>query len=211
MESPGLPDTSGLPAYWELLDKADQMGYCELRKFIEPLTARASREKTAKQFRVILTEIRQYVVRNDGNDWKRSVICGIAWLADDIAISTRQLSKLIGKCKSSVNSGFQSLGYGTVPTNLEHAILLSKIFPFMMDNSIELRQWTVRAMSGDTPTIERGQNRAGPNTTKEELEVSSAESIPMWDSAFTDALEPSTLSVLLWGEEDLDEPCFWSS
>jgi hypothetical protein len=92
MQSLALLNASGLPTSWSLLDVEDRMGYCELRKFIQPLTRRASKDEIARKFHLTLTRIRQYVVRNDENDWKRSVNCGITWVGDAIATSTRQLS-----------------------------------------------------------------------------------------------------------------------
>jgi hypothetical protein len=169
------------------------MGYRELRKFIQPLTRRASKDETATKFQITLARIQQYVVRNDDNDWKRSVNCGITWVGDAIAISTRQLSKLIGKCKSSINSGFRTLGYATVLTNLEHAALLTRVFPFMMDNSTELRQWTVRKTTGTPPTIEPVEDMAIG-----QLVIPLASSIPVQDDLSQRSLNP-TLSRSSYG------------
>ena len=78
------------------------------------------------------------------NDFKRSLVCGIVWLKNGIAINTHQLSILINKCKSSINGSFQSLGYGTIPTGCGTSNELITTFPFMRTNFAELRQWTMR-------------------------------------------------------------------
>jgi hypothetical protein len=52
----------------------------------------------------ILTTVRNFVMWNETDDWKRALVCGICWLNADIAINTRQLRLLLSKCKSSINS-----------------------------------------------------------------------------------------------------------
>jgi hypothetical protein len=134
-----------LPAYWNLLNEGDRQGYMVLRGMLKPVVMRATKSTVARKFAAIISEIKKYAVRGDENDWSRSLVCGMVWLGDCIGLSTRQLSKLIGKCKSSINSVFQALGYGTIPTTADHAKALVHIFPFMIDNCEEMRQWTIRA------------------------------------------------------------------
>jgi hypothetical protein len=50
---------------------------------------------------------------------------------------------LMGKSKSSINSGFHAIGYKAVPIEEEHASALIHTFPLMKDNISLTRQWTV--------------------------------------------------------------------
>jgi hypothetical protein len=129
-----------VPGCWTLLSNEDKFQYRQLCKVIEPLTFRTSRDQLSMKLQVIVNHIRNYSIRNDADDWKRCLICGIAWLDDATAISTRQPRFLIGKCKSSINSGFQSLGYSILPMSSEHASKLTAIFPFLAHHCGDVRQ-----------------------------------------------------------------------
>jgi hypothetical protein len=141
------------------LSKEDQDGYDQLRQLIDRFTARANRDVVATNFEKIINLIRSYAIREDGADESRCLACGLVWLNDNaLAISTRQLSKLLRKCKSAINFGFQSLGYGTVSITAAHASRLAQMFPFMKDNSCEMRQWTIRGLFGELPAAKRGRS-----------------------------------------------------
>jgi hypothetical protein len=132
------------PNYLPLLTSDDKLGYESLREAIDPLTVRTTRALLGEKFQEIIGTIRDYAVRGDADDWKRCLVCGVAWLDDSLAISTRQLCKLIRKCKSSINSGLQAIGYETVLLSPEHATSLIRFFPFMRSRIDEMRQWTIR-------------------------------------------------------------------
>jgi hypothetical protein len=104
----------------------------------------------------------------------------MCWIHDGIAINTRQLRLLVGKCKSTINAMFQSIGYATIPSARDYANTLVEIFPVLKDNFAELRRWTVRfshaslrevlaAVVGESPTLPvLGENggQGGGNTAE---------------------------------------------
>ena len=90
-------------------------------------------------------------MRGDSEDRNRALVCGIYWLKDSIAINTRQLIKILSKCKSSINGSFQQLGYGTIPAGVDSCGELIKVFPEWNNNFSELRQWTVRQLMSSAP------------------------------------------------------------
>lgn len=143
-------ETSGpgsRPMYWENLSDIDKLGYENLQKDIANTIAISGRYKFTKTFQNIVDLIRAYIVRNNSTDKIRSLVCGIVWMSDSLALNTRQLTTLIGKCKSSVNAGFQSMGYVTVPMEANSAKELAAIFPFMRTSICLMRQWTLRKLS----------------------------------------------------------------
>jgi hypothetical protein len=77
---------------------------------------------------------------------RRSLVCGIIWCRDAIAINTKQLCILLDKCKSSVNTGFTAIGYRTVLENPEVAVTLARTYPFMRSDFSQTRQWTFRSI-----------------------------------------------------------------
>jgi hypothetical protein len=132
--------TIDVPNYWNLLNENDKREYPQLRRTIESLTVRTTRDHRAEQIDDFVEKIHRFAIRNDNKDWKRCIV----WLEDAFGISTRQLCKLIPKCKSSINLAFQSIGYGTISMGTEHATQFAKIFPFMRHKVWEMRQWTIR-------------------------------------------------------------------
>jgi len=138
-------DAKDMPTYWSLLTPDDQAAYSALRRAIGPLTGRAERDVLARQFGVIVHHMRVYISRSADDVWKRSLCCGFAPLNDGaVAISTRQLCKLIGKCRSSINAGLQALGYSPAPMTPDRTDLLIRVFPFLVGRCAEARQWTMR-------------------------------------------------------------------
>jgi hypothetical protein len=142
-----------LPASWDLLTLEDQSGYLQLRRELETYSIRTRRDLLAAQFETVVMRIWNYCARDDGNDSKRFLVCGMIWLPAELdndlpqgafAVSTRQLCKLIKRCKSSANTAFQSLGYVAMPMSIGHTSAFLKVFPSMRSNLDEMRQWTIR-------------------------------------------------------------------
>lgn len=133
-----------IPSYWNLLSYEDKINYLTLQKKFSTSDLKSKRNKSNSAFIETLDILKKFIIRNDQNDLKRALVCGIVWLKNGIAINTHQLSLLINKCKSSINGSFQSLGYGTIPTGCGTSNELITIFPFMRTNFAELRQWTMR-------------------------------------------------------------------
>jgi hypothetical protein len=145
------------PYFWGALSEEDKQAYRQLRKQIDPLTIRTTCEQSAPKFRIVLAKIQEYAIHHNQSDWVRCLVCGVAWLSFGcLAISTRQLCKLVHRCKSSINFCFQSLGYSTVAMSPAHAARLMYIFPFLRDDCAEMRQWTIRSTSepqGHSPLV----------------------------------------------------------
>jgi hypothetical protein len=145
------PSDDAKPRHWSLLHTDDQLAYQTLKTIVEQLTVRTSRDRAAENFQLLMRHLKDYIIRHDDNDWKRSLVCGIAWLGDAIAVSTAQLRKLTGKCKSSVNNGFESIGFIPAPMSADSAEKLTCAIPLMRDDPREARKWTVRIPCGPPP------------------------------------------------------------
>ncbi|OHT11771.1 hypothetical protein TRFO_18655 [Tritrichomonas foetus] len=137
-------DQISLPKYFERLSDEDKINYAKLKMAFAAPSCKNRRNKSTETFSEIITSLKAFVIRGDGADADRALVCGICWLDDAVAINTRQLRLLISKCKSSINGSFQLLGYGTVPSGSDSTTALIRYFPFMKDNFAELRQWTIR-------------------------------------------------------------------
>jgi hypothetical protein len=113
---------------------------------IEPLSLRTRRDRVRLKFAAILNHIVSFVIRHDQDDRNRCLVCGIVFFnhLSAVGLNTRQLSKLVGLCRSSINSGFQDLGYSSIPMSPNQTLAFMQVFPFFAGNNNEIRQWTVR-------------------------------------------------------------------
>lgn len=133
-----------MPSYFDILTAQDKQAFQVLRNSLTPVLTRSSKEKMPENFQTILSSLSDFVNRRQEDKWKRSLVCGFVQLGNKIGLNTRQLQLVINKCKSSINAGFQSIGYFTVPTEPEDTSALISVFPFLKINCIEARQWTMR-------------------------------------------------------------------
>jgi hypothetical protein len=165
--------------YWSLLDDAQKREYLTLKLDLESLW-NPKAPNLNHRFSQIISKVQRYISQNDGsnNDAKRSLVCGMIWWEDAIAISTPQFCKLVGKCKSTLNGGFKSLGYGIVPISFEFARRLSAAIPEMSAN--EWRRWTIRGKAGAV-VAEVHDPRIRPEDLVDLDEVSDCEFIELWD------------------------------
>jgi hypothetical protein len=143
--APPQPEAPVLPAYWDLIGDTDRAAYLTLRQTLSSSACKHCRHHSNEVNRDILNTIHTFVIRNDADDWKRALVCGICWLRGSIAVNTRQLRLLVSKCKSSINAMFQNIGYVTVPTTTDYGAAIAQFFPSIKDNFAELRKWTIRA------------------------------------------------------------------
>ena len=133
-----------VPLFWEFLSDIDKKSYTQMRIAFSSRACKHRRHHSNELNREIVNSIKNFVVRNDPDDWKRALVTGIVWLPNAIAINTRQLRLLLSKCKSSINALFQNMGYVTIPTTTDYSSSLIQYFPVLKDNFGELRKWTIR-------------------------------------------------------------------
>lgn len=157
----------------QLLSPSDRIKYEELKQKVGSPENRYNRNKRIQTFTEIIESIRQFCIKNDDDDWKRCLVCGICWIPhsssnessplsppeveslndsglykwsinQDLAINTRQLRILIAKSKSTINGALAKMGYESVPTKGSDAEDLIGAIPFLNNHYTEMRQWTIR-------------------------------------------------------------------
>jgi hypothetical protein len=132
------------PQYWEFLSDSDKASYLQLKRDFTETSMRHGRNTRLETFDGILEAIRHFAERNDDQDWRRFLVCGVCWMDNAIAINTRQLRILVSKCKSSINGSLQKMGYTTNMSHSESWKILFPRIPLLKDHFSELRQWTIR-------------------------------------------------------------------
>lgn len=138
------------PRFFQILSEDDCLKYNLLRtKFSAHQKYRIQRNS---DFSSNLDLIKGFCVRNDEDDWKRDIVCGIFWINEYIAVNNSQFSILIDENKSSINNSFKKLGYSVINDKKESLRLLSEKIPFLRNNNHELKEWTLRRFEAETPS-----------------------------------------------------------
>lgn len=68
------------PSYFDFLSPTDQIQYRKIQQNISSPDKRYTRNKRVETFNECLEEIKNFCIRNDEDDWKRCLVCGIIWL-----------------------------------------------------------------------------------------------------------------------------------
>lgn len=137
------------PQNWKLLNNADLKSYFDLQYQFQQETAKSPKGKRLDSFTEKLNKIKKFIEKGDGEDWKRSIVCGIFFseLPNFLAIQIQQFKMLVGKCKSSINGSFQQLGYVAQP-QLEQEFLSKKI-PIQFRKVTDFKKWSIRQKIND--------------------------------------------------------------
>lgn len=137
-------DMEQIPQYYELLTDEDKEDYIRLREKLAMPEFSNQRGRSKNTFVAALELTRKYVNKSDVDSLKRSLVCGITWLSNGLAVNIQQMKLLMSKCKSSINNSFGLQGYETIPSGVDSAKELIVMFPFLKNNFSELRKWTIR-------------------------------------------------------------------
>ncbi|EAX93246.1 hypothetical protein TVAG_156100 [Trichomonas vaginalis G3] len=147
------------PPYLDILVEEDRGRYLELRNNLCSDKMRYQRFRRTDTFDLILEEIHKFCIRNDSDDWKRCLVCGVCWLSSYIGINVKQLRILTDKSKSNINGVLAKLGYVQVQ-NTQHKKELIEAIPFLKGNYLEQRFWTIRSNPINTPCYSSGSDSA---------------------------------------------------
>ena len=140
------------PRFFQILSEEDCLIYNSLRSKFASHTNQSADRQQFSNFSANLALIKEFCIRNNDDDWKRDIVCGICWINDDIAVNNSQFSILINENKSNINNSFQKLGYSIFKDRVESIRLLTEKIPFLKDNYHELKEWTVRHFKATTPS-----------------------------------------------------------
>jgi hypothetical protein len=142
--------TEARPAFFDLLSEDDKLAYDTLSRSLSSPTIKNRRNQSISVFQSVIGCIRSFVVRNNGDEWKRSLVCGMCFFDNTIAINNHNLRFLTSWCKSSINGLLQSMGYNTLPPRSDPTRELVSFLPPIRGNFAELRKWTVRQKPSQT-------------------------------------------------------------
>lgn len=145
-----IPATYAMPKFWGILSDSDRALYGLMRVTMASPNHKNQRNRRIETFSDSLAIIKGFSMRGDDHDWRRCLVCGVAWLPEGLAINTHQLRLLVFKCKSSINGSLQKMGYASSLGRTETTNAMIRAFPALKNNTSELRQWTVRVHENES-------------------------------------------------------------
>ncbi|OHT00797.1 hypothetical protein TRFO_07779 [Tritrichomonas foetus] len=144
-----VPSISPLQtAFWELLPCEDKIEFISLREALHAQHCSIHKDHTNSTFQNDLQMIYAFIERRPDQKEIRSIVSGICFAGNYICVNTRQLKHFIGRCKSSINNGFQQLGYVSAKTKVRNCIISA--LPSLLHDPALLRQWTMRFSENQT-------------------------------------------------------------
>lgn len=124
------------------LSRADAEEYRRLR---DSFSASSSHDRHQATFQQEIKNIIQFVERSKEDREERALAAGLIYTGTYFCVNTQQLKKLIGRCKSSINSGFQQMGFMSMKMKTRARSCLFSALPSLMNDTSSARQWTVRS------------------------------------------------------------------
>ena len=132
------------PRYLELLNAEDLAKFRVLQQTLSSQACRNCRNKRVETFGEMLTVVRLFCMRNDDDDWKRCLACGVCWYQQYLCINIRQFHLLIDKCKSSINGSLHRLSFVMIPNRVHCMNIIGDAIPYLKEHPSEAREWSVR-------------------------------------------------------------------
>lgn len=135
------------PVFWARITKEDQSEFIRLRTQLHQYQKSYGKDPRVVTFRNELTMVLRYIERDEDHREERSILTGIAFAGPYICVNTRLLKQFLGRCKSSINGGFQQMGYVAIRTKTKARNCIIAVMKSLTSEPSLLRQWTVRGAS----------------------------------------------------------------
>jgi hypothetical protein len=142
-----MKDQCDLP-FHELIAESDRDVIQEMRMTV---CSKYQRSRRLNHFSECLSVLASFVEVEGETGWKRALLCGFCMCGDIFAVNNTRLQAFTSRCKSSLNDLFARMGYKTVAISQRNRSLIIAKIPFLALHPDELRQWTYRIRSTDTP------------------------------------------------------------
>jgi hypothetical protein len=135
------------PAFWNRLSSDDKSEFMRLRSQFHGGQQSSTKDSRVVSLRNELTQILQFLERDEANREPRSILAGIAFAGPYVCVNTRVLKSFLGRCKSSVNGGLQQMGYVAIKTSTTARRCIITVMRTLASDPTLLRQWSVRGAS----------------------------------------------------------------
>jgi hypothetical protein len=143
---------------------------------------RGGRNRGSDLFQQELSAVRVFVMKGDGRDITRGLACGIYWVREGVIVNPSRFSVMISKSKSSVNGGFQALGYVSLAVREATS---DEILRALRLEPQAVRHWTLRCLVNECP--QAGNAPIESATTSGDSSIDDASTEPNewpWDGPY---------------------------
>ncbi|OHT02367.1 hypothetical protein TRFO_30561 [Tritrichomonas foetus] len=201
--------------FWEQLSVEDKNEYHHLREsFHQQHIAHTKTRSNSSTFQSDLRSILNFIERRAEQQEARSIVCGVSLGNNFVCVNTRQLKYLIGKCKSSINNGFQQLGYISAKNKVKQCLI--SVLPNLVHDSTLLRQWTVRCAEPNAVPLRKilltTQQRPMLPTPQINMNIHrEALPVPLFDTSPKDKLLAPVTPVIMPPPRPLSTPILTGS
>lgn len=147
---PSVPLDPKVPIrHWTDLSDYDKQTYNDLRVHFRQQQKQHLKERKTTPFANEILCILDWIDHQPQGHDDRCIVAGIAFAGPFICVNTQQLKNLVCRCKSSINSGFQQIGYDALRSREKVREAILAIIPALRTEPSCMRQWTVRCVSDD--------------------------------------------------------------
>lgn len=129
--------------YWMLMSEEDRTEYLALRAKFRNHQTSTQRDRSTPSILQDLGQILAFVDKQAAGREYRAIVCGVYKHGNYLCVNTQQLKSTMNRCKSSINNGFQQLGFSSVKTRMRQHLI--DIIPCLNGDPVTLRRWTVRS------------------------------------------------------------------
>ena len=137
------------PLFWGRLPLEEKTEFIKLRNQLHSNQKQSAKDSRVITFQKELSTVLEFTERDDIYREERCILTGIAFAGSIICVNTRLLKSFLGRCKSSINSGFQQMGYVAIKTKTKARICVVTVLKSLTNDPTLLRQWTVRGVSNN--------------------------------------------------------------
>ncbi|OHT12586.1 hypothetical protein TRFO_03596 [Tritrichomonas foetus] len=128
------------------LSRADAIEYAKIQEsFIHSQNARV-RDRRGNSFKNELDTIIRFVDSRPEDRELRALATGLVRTGSYLCVNSQRLKNFVHRCKSSINNGFQQLGFDSVKSRSRSNACLAAALPSIANQSNLGRQWTVRCI-----------------------------------------------------------------
>lgn len=140
------------------LSRADAIEYMRLKEsFIHSQSSR-TRDRRGNTFKQEIETIIRFVDSRQEDRELRALATGLIRNGSYLCVNSQRLKLFVRRCKSSINNGFQQLGFESVKSRSCSNACLTSALPSIASQTNLGRQWTVRCI--EKPVSSNGTTQA---------------------------------------------------
>jgi hypothetical protein len=161
------------PVFWERLTAEDQAEFIRLTAELHHCQKSSGKDRRVVSFQKELNLVLAFLERDELRREERSILTGIAFAGRFVCVNTRLLKSFLGRCKSSINGGFQQMGYVAIRTKAKARNCIVAVMRSLTNDAALLRQWTVRGLASNvaSPFVSSFPTRLLPEINNSDLNL----------------------------------------